>query len=96
MNGMPIITLQVEQMKYTVAAALSEHTAMMDELVQRALNESLTPENIEGVIRRTVKSCVDTAVSEEIQSFFHYSAPGRAAIREAVQKHMNKHFGEAA
>ncbi len=80
----PIITLEVSRMKHTVNAMLSEHTAMLDAEVTRALDEALTTERISAVIRSTVSACVNEAVSEEIRSFFKYNNKGRAAIREAV------------
>ena len=94
MNALPIITLQVQQMKHTVAAVLAEHTAMLDQQVQLAIDDALQPENVEGVIRRTVQSCVNEAVTQEIQSFFLYSNPGRKAIKEAVLEHLESRFGE--
>ena len=96
MNVSPIIRLEIGQMKHTVQAMLMEHAAMMDEQVKLALDDALTPENIDGVIRRTVKACVSEAVSQEIQEFFRYSNPGRQAIRDAVKEHMDMHFGEKA
>jgi hypothetical protein len=96
MNQLPIIRLEVERMQYQVRAMLTEHTAMMDAQVKSALDDALRPECIEGVIRRTVRQCVDEAVTSEIQQFFRYSAPGRQAIRQAVQEHMDAHFGDKA
>ncbi len=92
MTNLPIITLQIEQMKRTVSAMLSEHTAMLDEQVNIALERALEPEQITLVIRRTVEDAVNAAVSEEIQNFFRYSNPGRQAIREAVLAHLNEYW----
>ena len=96
MNTLPIIRFELTGMKHTVQMMLQEHTAMLDEQVNAAIEQALAPGQIEGVVRRAVQESVNEAVSSEIQSFFRYSNPGRQAIREAVQAHLAEHWAPRA
>jgi hypothetical protein len=93
-NGMPIISLEISSMRHTVKAMLSEHAAKLDADIQRAVDSALTSEAIAHVIQNTVHECIKAAVKDEIIDCFRYSKPGRQAIREAVQSHMNEYFGD--
>ena len=89
-NGVPLITLEIQGMKHIVKQALLDYKSVTDTQVSNALELAMKPENIEGVIRSTVATCVRSAVTEEIQNFFRYSEPGRLAIRQAVQEWMDR------
>lgn len=89
MNNLPIITLEVERMKHTLHCALAEHASLMSTSVKEAIDTYCTPENINVVVQQEVKRQLDTAVKEEIRSFFAGSTLGRLAVKEAVYEHMN-------
>lgn len=91
--NIPIIKLEVQHMRQTVHAMLSEYTLSLSEEIKQALDRACTDEAIAAEIDKTVRQCVNEAVKEEIQSFFRWSNPGREAIREAVQAHMNEYWG---
>lgn len=92
MNGIPIMKLELEGMRYAVRTALMQHAAALDIQLNEAVDAYCTEENLGQVIRQTVKQEIDCAVKEEIQRFFRCSEPGRAAIREAVLKHLDEQF----
>lgn len=90
MSTIPIIKLEVEHMKYAIQMMISKETAMLDESLKRAVEMHCTPENIDQIVLDTARQVINEAVKEEVRSFFKWSAPGRLAIKEAVEKHMNE------
>ena len=82
--NIPIIRLEVEHMKHTMCAALSEHAALMDSSVKSAIDAYCTEDNLNSVVSIAVREALNSAVKEEVRNFFRYSGNGRTAIREAV------------
>jgi hypothetical protein len=93
MNSLPIISLEIRQMKHTVQTMLMEHAAMLDKQVNDAINLALSDGAIDQMIKETVKAEINSAVKSEIQDQFRYSAPGREAIRQAIKKHADEYWG---
>jgi hypothetical protein len=81
----PIIKLSIENMRYTMAYALSEHAAELDSTLQAALKAYCTPENLERVIRGEVTKVLDQVIKEEVRNWFVYGE-GRKTIKKAVEK----------
>ena len=81
----PLIKLEVEGMRHTMAMALTEYTVRLDETLQAALAAYCTPENLERVIQSETQKVLDRVIREEVQNWFTYGA-GRKAIKEAVEK----------
>ena len=90
--NVPIIRLEVDRMKHSIFTALTEHTALMDSSVQKAVEAYCTEENIDAVVRKAAMDALDAAVKEEVRDFFGYSRNGRLAVREAVEKFLNKNY----
>jgi len=82
--NLPIIRLEIEGMRHTVMACLSEYAAKMDADVQNAVAEAITPENIGRIIRESAAREVKSAIESEIHRFFSYDPVGATFIREAV------------
>ncbi len=81
--SVPIIRLQVENLKHTMFLALTEHAALMDKSIQQAVEEFCTDGHIDAIVRREAQLQLDAVVKEEVGSFFR-NGPGRAAVRQAV------------
>jgi hypothetical protein len=81
----PIIKLEVQGMRHTMAFALSQYTAQIDETLQAALEAYCTPENLERVIQTETAKILDQVIKEEVKNWFTYGE-GRKAIKEAVEK----------
>lgn len=96
MNRIPIIRLEVEGMRHTVAAMLTEHAAKMDADIQAAVDEYCTDGNLARVVRSAARQAIEDAVKEEVRNFFSWSNTGRMAIREAVHKHLEEQYGQLA
>jgi len=90
--NLPIIKLEIQGMRHTIATALSQHSAAMDADVQREIEAFCSEGSITRIIQDIVRREVTAAVTEEVQNFFRYSRPGRQAIREAVQQHLDEQF----
>ncbi|CAB4159192.1 hypothetical protein UFOVP707_61 [uncultured Caudovirales phage] len=90
--NIPIITLQVEGMKHTVRTALMREAAALDKGVQDALDKLCTEERIAAIVEEEARRQIEAALKEEVQSFFRWSAAGRAAVREAVHEHLERMY----
>lgn len=90
--NVPVISLEIQSLRHTIKKALTEHAAQMDADLQKAVDDYCREGNISQIIRETARREIDAAVKEEVQQFFRYSQPGREAIRQAVQEHMDEMF----
>ena len=88
----PIISLEVQGVKYRMQQALSEYSLQIDKNVQEAIESYCSDDNLKQVINKSVKDALDAAVKEEVRQFFSYTNNGRRAIREAVIDHLNTYF----
>ena len=82
---MPIIRLELEGMRQTLCAALSQHAAQMDEDIRRAVEGFCTSENLAYVVQTAAREQLKNTIEEEVQNFFRYG-PGRRAVAEAVRE----------
>lgn len=85
----PIIKLEVERMQYTLKALLSEHAAAMDEMLQKAVDNYCTDDNLKAVIDGAARQALDAAIKEEVRAFFSYG-DGRKAVAAAVKESILK------
>jgi len=83
----PIIKLEVEHMRHTMAIALSKYTAQLDETLQSAIEAYCTPENLERIIYEETNRVLGRVIKEEVQNWFVYGE-GRKAIKDAVEKRL--------
>lgn len=88
----PVVRLEVEGMRHTVMAAMTEYQAQIDADIRTAIDEHCSSENIQRVIKKTVQIEIDRAIENEISSYFGYSGPGRKFIKEAVIKRIDSEF----
>jgi len=86
----PIITIQVERMRHTLQMALMEHSKLLGDEMQKAVDEAVQPEAIAYLMRKQVEEHLNLAVKEEVRRFFSYTGPGREAIKLAVYKHLEE------
>jgi hypothetical protein len=92
--NIPIIRLEFESMKQSLRVAMTEQMARMDADVQAAIDHYCTAENLRSIIDSEVRSSVNAAVKEEVQSLFRYSGAGRQAIREEIKKYADEVWGD--
>lgn len=93
--NIPIVRLELEHMKFGIVQALNKHVLNIDAEVQKAIDEFATEQNLSAIVRNITHQEIRAAVNDEIQRFFRYSDKGRAAIREAVNEHLNREFPKA-
>lgn len=92
--NLPIVRIEIESMRHSLKAMLSEHAQALDESMRQAVDEALKPENVAQFLQEQVRIQMRAAISDEIQRAFGYTSAGRAAIREAVMLHLEEQFGE--
>jgi ribosomal protein S3AE len=90
-GNVPLIHVTVEQMKYTIAAALSEHCAQLDAQMQEALNAALKPERLKELLGKVAKREIDAAIDKAVSDFYRYGK-GRDVIKELVTDELNGKF----
>jgi len=83
--NIPIIRLEVEGMKMTISAAISEHAMQIEQDISRAVEDYCTPENISFVVRQAATNQLNHAIKEEVERFFKFGE-GRKAVAEAVRE----------
>lgn len=91
MNGTPIIRIEVENMKQSIAHAFTEMQLSMDANVRNALEKFCTPENIERVVNQQVEDTIKEVIQREIDTFFKIG-PGRSVINEEVRRKMSETY----
>jgi len=87
-QAMPIVRLEVSSMKQTLAIAVTDHMAAIDEQVQEAIKQACTPENLLRVLQTAVDSALNEVITEEVVNFYRRGA-GRAVVRAAVHSRLN-------
>ena len=87
MNSLPIIRIEIEGMRQSILAALTERQIQMDEYVSAAINRYATAENLSRVIDAEVESAINSAIKEATASYFKYG-DGRKFIVESVAKRL--------
>jgi hypothetical protein len=85
MNTMPIIEIRLEGMRHTLRAAILEHMAGMDEIVQREIDRVCTPENVASIVAKAADDEIKRAITDEISNFYRYGV-GRECIAAVVRK----------
>ena len=91
MNGTPIIRIEVENMKQSIAHAFTEMQLSMDANVRTVLEKFCTPENIDRVVSQQVETTMKEVIQQEIESFFKFG-PGRSVITKELRRKMSETY----
>ena len=87
--NVPIIRLELDNLRHSIQLALSNHSLNIDEQVKKAIDQFATEENLAAIIGAEVRKAISSAVSEEVIRFFRYSGKGREVIRDAVIEYLD-------
>lgn len=82
---MPIIKLEVEQMKHFMMVALSEYTTQIDETLKLSIEAYCTPENLQRVIGEEVQRTLNLVIREQVKNWFTFGE-GHRVVKEAVEQ----------
>ena len=94
MFEVPIIKLEMQNMRHTMVRALSEYSAQFDKNIQQAVEEYCSDDNLERIIKEEAEASLNKAIKEEVRDFFGGACSGRLAVREAVIKYLNQYYPE--
>jgi hypothetical protein len=83
--NIPIIRLEVEHMRQTMAFALTEYTTRLDVDLHNAIDAYCTPENLRRVIEDEANRTLDQVIREQVKAWFIYGE-GREVIKRAVEQ----------
>lgn len=85
---MPIIKLEVEHMRHTLAVALSEYTLQFDDILQKTINEFCAPGNLQRIMNDEANKVLDQVIRDEVKNWF-WTGEGREVIKKAVYKKLS-------
>jgi hypothetical protein len=86
----PVIKLEIQQMHYSMANAISQHFAEMDAWVQEAIEKYCSDDSVKALIEIETKKALHKLVSEEVANYFFIEPEGRAIIRTAIRKKLQE------
>lgn len=92
--NVPVFTMQIDSMKHTLKAMVSEHAARLDTHMKAAIDGYCSEENLNQVINAEVRQNLDVVMKEEIRNYFGYGSIGRKVVKEAIHKHLDEIYGE--
>ena len=72
--------------------ALTEHAALIDADIKKAVEAYCQPANIAAVVQQAATKALDAALKEEVSNFFSWNGAGRAAVRAAVQQSLLRQY----
>jgi hypothetical protein len=87
MSGIPVLRIELENMRETICIAFSERLAAQDVNVRAAVEAYCTSENLQLVIDAAVRQVLDKTIKEEVESFYRYQE-GRALIKKLVRERL--------
>ncbi len=87
--NLPIIKLEVSGMREQIAMAFTNWQFKQDAMVQEALKQVCTEENVQSIINDAVAKELTHAIEEETKSFFAYG-DGRKLVRKLVLEKLSK------
>jgi hypothetical protein len=78
-----ILRLEVDQMRYGICTALTQHAAGINDYIQEAVNNQCTAENLQKELDHYIQQTVVREIKSSIDRYFSIG-PGRQVINEAV------------
>jgi hypothetical protein len=87
MQPVPVIRLEVERMRQTMVAHLSNAALQLDEDIQCAVEAYCQPDHLSKIIHDETERTLNAVIAEEVQKFFRYGE-GRKAVAESVKKRL--------
>ena len=88
--NMPIIRIEVEQMKHSMLHAFNQTQMEISEEVKRALDRACAPELIQQHINEVAHRVIKEATQTAIERWWAMSAEGQKLVQEAVAKRMDE------
>ena len=88
--NIPIIRLEVENMRHTLAVAMSEYTLKLDDMLQDAINAYCTPENIKAIVYEEAHRQLHSIIQHSVREWFVYSDEGQKLIKQAVAEKLRE------
>lgn len=79
----PILRLEMENMKLGIIRAFSEYQVSLDANVRTAVEAFCTPSHLNNIINQAVDDTLKRAIKDEIEKYYTYGE-GRRVIAEAV------------
>ena len=90
MDGVPIIKIEVEQMRHTILAAFAERTLNFSSELQLALDRACSPDAIQQTIDKAARDAVHTSIDTAVRRWWSTSETAQELIKQAVTKRLEE------
>lgn len=94
-GDIPIVKLELENMRQTLRVALLDHSALLSDTIQKAVDAFCTPENLEHIIYLETRTVLTQVIKEEVKNWFVYGE-GRKVIKAEVIKRLEENTSYTA
>ena len=87
-EGMPIIRLEVDRLKYSIVSAMGIRGSELEEKISQSVDKAIMNFDFDGEVR----SVFDKVMKTEIHNYFSYGKGAesiRVAIKEAFQQEID-------
>lgn len=91
MDQMPIIKIEIDGMRQSIAHALSTYHQDIEGYVDKNLKQVVETFDYETLIRQVARESITKAVTQAIQSYFSYGE-GYKEIEETITAVLKKHI----
>ena len=82
----PIIRLEVDRMRHTIAKAFTEYELQISEEIRQAVDTYCSEDNIQRVVSDSVRVTLDRAIDEEITKYFAYGEGRKFIAKEVIKR----------
>lgn len=82
---MPVISLEVDQMKHTLVIAMRQYTNQLNEILRASIEAYCTQDNLRRVIEEETRRTLEAVLREEVKNWFLHGE-GREVIKKAIEQ----------
>ena len=83
MMKMPIVRLEIDNMKYQILHAFQDHNEEIEKIVEEQLNSAIASYPFEEEIRKISRDTISEVISRSIKDYFSYGE-GYKLIQELI------------
>lgn len=83
-NSLPIIRMELEGVRATVATMLTQYSARMDKNIKDAVDAYCTEDNLTKVINSAVNAALDHTIKESLTTYFRWGE-GKSLVDTIVK-----------
>ena len=83
MLNIPILTLELREMRHTIHHMLSDRMTGINDAIQAQVDATLDPANVKRIVEEVVSREIDAQLKESVRHYYSYGK-GAEALRAGV------------